>query len=86
MSRFVDRVLLVLFCYYLWSCVFIERHYCAEPIGTHSEGLLKTTYEYSKQYNPLFAERPEWLRLATCFSAYGLGVGEKDFSIDLTLH
>ena len=22
--------------------------------------------------NPLFLQRPEWLRLATCFSAYGL--------------
>lgn len=86
MVRVLDSFLLLLFTYYLWSCIFIERHYCkqmyrlpwnlgVEPLTEKSEGLLKMTYDYSIQWNPLFASRPEWLRLATCFSAYGLGAG-----------
>ena len=33
------------------------------------------TYDFSVKYNPLFLQRPEWLKLATCFSAYGFLLG-----------
>ena len=33
--------------------------------------MMPETYEFSSKYNPLFLARPYWLKLATCFSAYG---------------
>jgi hypothetical protein len=68
--RFFDYVFLVLLCYFCWSCIFIERHYCAEPLSADSEGLMLETFKFSQKYNPLFLARPEWLRVATCGSAY----------------
>ncbi len=76
LRRPYDMILVLLFTYYLWSCVFIERHYCEAPLDANSENsLLRATFEYSEKYNPLFLQRPEWLRVATCISAYVLSVG-----------
>ena len=75
-SRPLDIVVLVLYSYFLFSCFFIERHYCAAPLDPNdSDWLLRETYEYSEKFNPLFLARPEWLRVATCMSAYMLSVG-----------
>ena len=73
--RLIDGLILTLFVYFLWSCIFIERHYCVEPLTPSSTGLMKMTYEYSVENNPLFLARPEWLQIATCISAYVLGAG-----------
>ena len=73
-SRPGDLLLVLLFCYFIFSCLFIESKYC------HGEGpmdpkdtrfMMPETYQFSVAHNPLFLSRPEWLRLATCFSAYG---------------
>eukprot|EP01094_Clydonella_sp_ATCC50884_P003409 TRINITY_DN12640_c0_g1_i1.p2 TRINITY_DN12640_c0_g1~~TRINITY_DN12640_c0_g1_i1.p2 ORF type:complete len:165 (-),score=54.98 TRINITY_DN12640_c0_g1_i1:278-772(-) len=71
--RPIDFLVVLLLCYYIFSCVFIERHYCAAPLDPHSENpLMRATYDYAKEWNPLFLARPDWLRVATCFSSYGL--------------
>ena len=76
LQRPVDILICILYLYYLWSAIFIERYYCAAPLDASSTAfILKATYEYSEKYNPLFLERPEWLQAATCISAYGLGLG-----------
>src|SRR3990167_1709090 len=76
LSRPVDILIVVLYSYFLCSCIFIETRYCAAPLNEDDEdALMKATYEYAIQYNPLFLTRPEWLRAATCLSAYGLSVG-----------
>ena len=54
---------MALFLYFLWSCIFIERHYCAAPLSSDSEGLMKMTYDYSVENNPLFLARPDWLHV-----------------------
>jgi hypothetical protein len=75
-KRPVDILLVLLYGYFLFSCIFIERHYCAAPLeADDSDWLLRETYSYSEQYNPLFLSRPEWLRTATCISAYVLSSG-----------
>ncbi len=33
------------------------------------------TLDFVSQHNKLFLARPDWMRNATCFSAYGLGCG-----------
>lgn len=75
-KRPIDILILILYSYFLFSCIFIERHYCAHPLQEDDgDWLLKATYEYSFEYNPLFLSRPEWLMAATCISAYVLGTG-----------
>mmetsp|Transcript_5828 Transcript_5828/g.8936 ORF Transcript_5828/g.8936 Transcript_5828/m.8936 type:complete len:163 (-) Transcript_5828:143-631(-) len=73
-TRVVDFIIIILHCYFLWSCTMIETKYCAAPLSEDSEGLMKTTYDFSVKYNPLFLKRPRWLQIATCMSAYGLSV------------
>ena len=34
-----------------------------------------TALDFCKLYNPLFLARPEWMRVATCVSAYGFVFG-----------
>merc|ERR1712137_342021 len=76
LKRPVDIVVVLCDAYFLFSCIFIERHYCAGPLQEDdSDFLLRATYEYAVEYNPLFLSRPEWLQAATCMSAYVLGVG-----------
>mmetsp|Transcript_12812 Transcript_12812/g.19401 ORF Transcript_12812/g.19401 Transcript_12812/m.19401 type:complete len:173 (+) Transcript_12812:38-556(+) len=75
-SRKIDLLIVILCMYFLWSCIFIERHYCANALkADDTNPLLKATYEYSEKYNPLFLQRPEWLQISTCISAYFLGAG-----------
>ena len=75
-KRPVDILIIILYGYFLFSCIFIERFYCEAPLQEDdTDWLLKATYEYSEKYNPLFLSRPEWLRAATCISAYILGSG-----------
>ena len=75
-KRPIDILILILLCYFLFSCIFIERHYCERGLeADDADWLMKATYDYSYEYNPLFLSRPEWLRAATCISAYGLGAG-----------
>lgn len=71
MSRALDLLLVALNSYFLWSCLCIERFYCAAPLSAESDGILKLTYDFSVENNPLFLARPDWLRYATCISAYG---------------
>ena len=72
----VDWLVMLCLLYFIFSCVFIERHYCAAPLKPdHSDPLLKATYDYAAEWNPLFLARPAWLKVATCFSAYGLLCG-----------
>eukprot|EP00240_Pyramimonas_obovata_P010935 CAMPEP_0118932508 /NCGR_PEP_ID=MMETSP1169-20130426/10466_1 /TAXON_ID=36882 /ORGANISM="Pyramimonas obovata, Strain CCMP722" /LENGTH=124 /DNA_ID=CAMNT_0006875177 /DNA_START=336 /DNA_END=710 /DNA_ORIENTATION=- len=33
------------------------------------------TYAFAKEHNPLFLSGPDWLRAATCFSAYAFSAG-----------
>merc|ERR1712137_1195740 len=75
-QRPVDILIILLYGYFLFSCIFIERHYCAAPLQEDdSDWIMRATYEYSEKYNPLFLTRPEWLQAATCISAYVLGAG-----------
>ena len=75
-NRPIDIIIVLLYGYFLFSCIFIERFYCEAPLQEDdADWLLKATYEYSEKYNPLFLSRPEWLRSATCVSAYVLGFG-----------
>merc|ERR1711934_26067 len=74
--RPVDILIILLYGYFLFSCIFIERPYCAAPLDPDdSNWILKATYEFSEKYNPLFLSRPEWLQAATCISAYILSIG-----------
>mmetsp|Transcript_21445 Transcript_21445/g.55156 ORF Transcript_21445/g.55156 Transcript_21445/m.55156 type:complete len:284 (+) Transcript_21445:391-1242(+) len=74
MSRMYDLPLLILYAYFIFSCTMIETSYCAgdgpmDPSDTTF--MMPETYDFSTKYNPLFLARPYWLKLATCFSAYG---------------
>jgi hypothetical protein len=62
--------------YFLLMNFTVERYYCHNPLigpGSHASGLLiAETVTFAQAHNPLFLARPEWLRVATCISAYGL--------------
>mmetsp|Transcript_20606 Transcript_20606/g.28533 ORF Transcript_20606/g.28533 Transcript_20606/m.28533 type:complete len:168 (-) Transcript_20606:528-1031(-) len=67
-----DILVVFLNCYFVFSCVFIESNYCWDPlISTDTRFMMPETYKYVREYNPYFLSRPEWLRVATCFSASG---------------
>jgi len=68
----LSKVVLVIFnCFFLLSTFTIERRYCHFALTEDDPTLLaKQTYEFSVENNPLFLERPEWLRVATCFHSY----------------
>ncbi|KAK3236309.1 hypothetical protein CYMTET_53542 [Cymbomonas tetramitiformis] len=73
LSRPLDTLIIVLHCYFIFSCVFIEFKYCADGLSVDDNRfMMPETYEFAKQYNPLFLQAPDWLRTATCMSAYGL--------------
>lgn len=70
-----DIPLILLYCYFVFSCTCIESTYCADsgPMDpTDQRFMMPETFAYASENNPLFLARPEWLRVATCFSAYGL--------------
>lgn len=63
-------VLVVLQCYFLLMNFTVELTYCHSPLGEADGFLVAETLEFAEKYNPLFLARPEWLRVATCISAY----------------
>ena len=72
----VDLFLAGLQLYFITMNWTVERSYCAAPITEESDCFLcPETYEFCAAHNPLFLARPEWLRLATCFSAYAFCIG-----------
>eukprot|EP00192_Tetraselmis_astigmatica_P015212 CAMPEP_0117665006 /NCGR_PEP_ID=MMETSP0804-20121206/9558_1 /TAXON_ID=1074897 /ORGANISM="Tetraselmis astigmatica, Strain CCMP880" /LENGTH=168 /DNA_ID=CAMNT_0005472347 /DNA_START=259 /DNA_END=765 /DNA_ORIENTATION=+ len=72
MEGLTTGLLVVLQVYFLLMNVTVERTYCLEPM---SEGdtrfLMQETWDFCSQHNRLFLSRPEWMRAATCMSAYG---------------
>ena len=54
--------------------VTVERCYCHHTVHecvAQGSFLAVETLDFVKVYNPLFLARPEWIRVATCISAYG---------------
>ena len=49
----------------------VEKNYCHAPL---TEGdtrfLMPETMDFVRLHNKLFLARPEWMRVATCVSAY----------------
>ena len=71
-ARLLDGLVFLLMCYFMLMNVTVERSYCPAPITRESTCFLcQETVDFCEAHNPLFLERPEWMRLATCFSAYG---------------
>ena len=71
-----DLFLAGLQCYFITMNWTVERSYCSAPIEETSDCFLcPETYEFCTAHNPLFLARPEWLRLATCFSSYVFCIG-----------
>ena len=67
----MDACLALLQVYFILMNVTVERSYCSAPITRASTCFLcPETVEFCEAHNMLFLARPEWLRLATCFSAY----------------
>mmetsp|Transcript_14587 Transcript_14587/g.35589 ORF Transcript_14587/g.35589 Transcript_14587/m.35589 type:complete len:165 (-) Transcript_14587:349-843(-) len=74
-TRAVDWLIVLLQCYFLLNCTTIEVPYCHAPItAANQETMLKATYDFCKEYNPLFLRRDPWMQMATCVSGYGLSV------------
>ena len=72
----VDMFLAGLQLYFILMNWTVELSYCSAPITEESDCFLcPETVEFCTTHNPLFLARPEWLRLATCFSAYTFCVG-----------
>ena len=67
-----DSVLIVLLhTMYVMVSATVENYYCREPLTESSTGfLVHETYTFAAANNHMFLARPEWLRIATCFSAY----------------
>ncbi len=62
--------------YFLTMNWTVERSYCSASITEDSDCFLcPETHEFCAAHNPLFLAWPEWLRLATCFSAYAFCIG-----------
>ena len=72
----VDLFLAGLQLYFITMNWTVERSYCAAPITEESDCFLcPETFEFCTAHNPLFLARPEWMRMATCYSAYGFVFG-----------
>lgn len=49
----------------------VERYYCHSPLGDGDDRfLVPATVAFCRANNPYFLRRDEWLRVATCASAY----------------
>lgn len=67
-----DVLIALLMCYFMLMNVTVERSYCHAPITKESSCFLcLQTWAFCEANNRLFNERPEWMVMATCFSAYG---------------
>ena len=68
-----NALIVALMAYFVVLNLTVERAYCNAPLERSSTMLLiAETVAFCEKANPLFLLRPEWLRLATCFSAYGM--------------
>lgn len=78
MHRASDWIVPLLFAYFAFLHITVEQKYCFETLDSMAEKdllMARMTLEFSIKANPLFAERPQWLQVATCLSAYGFLVG-----------
>lgn len=67
-----DWLVVALHVYFMLMNVTVERWYCHGPLTKGDKRfLMADTYNFAEKFNPLFLARPEWMRLATCASAYG---------------
>lgn len=76
--RKLDLIVPLLFSYFALLHLTVERNYCYESLDTSAQRnapLGVATRDFSKLANPLFYLREEWLRIATCISAYGFLAG-----------
>ena len=72
-ERLVDHLILLLMAYFVTMNLTVERCYCAMHLNdcaANNWALGATTLDFCTKYNPLFLARPEWMRVATCVSAY----------------
>ena len=73
MGAAFNTLIFTLMAYFVVLNLTVERAYCHAPLERSSTVLLvPETVDFCEKANPLFMLRPEWLRLATCFSAYGM--------------
>ena len=57
--------------YFILMNVTVERYYCEGPLEAgDTRFLVAETLDFCSKYNPLFLERPPFLHIATCISAY----------------
>lgn len=69
--RWVDVTLVLCQSYFIVMNVTVERCYCHDPLTAgDTRFLMPETLDFAKQHNPLFLERPRWMQMATCISAY----------------
>lgn len=73
--RGLDYLVVLLNCFFIFSCVAVERVYCLaernpleDPVS--DAFMMAETADFAKACNPLFLARPPWLRFATCVSAF----------------
>ena len=74
---FLFKSLMVLLQVYFVTMNFsVENRYCRSPISQTQKGFLaKETFDFCLANNRLFLARPEWMRQATCVSAYCFWAG-----------
>ena len=75
---FTSYLLILLQLYFLMMNFTVERYYC-DSKGIVKEDdtrfLMKETLDFCNLNNPLFLAHPEWMVIATCFSAYVFPLG-----------
>ena len=73
MGTAFNTLIVTLMAYFVLMSLTVERAYCNAPLEPSSTvPFVPEAVAFCAKANPLFLQRPEWLRLATCFSAYGL--------------
>jgi hypothetical protein len=76
MPKFSNVFIILLQLYFLLMNWTVERYYCMGDLTEDDDRfLMKETYAFCKENNPYFLARPEWLRVATCVSAFVLCIG-----------
>mmetsp|Transcript_3807 Transcript_3807/g.9276 ORF Transcript_3807/g.9276 Transcript_3807/m.9276 type:complete len:157 (+) Transcript_3807:1198-1668(+) len=67
----LELILAALQLYFMLMNLTVERFYCHTPLlRGDARFLVPETLAFCEKYNPLFLLRPEWMRVATCVSAY----------------
>ena len=73
MGTAFNTLIVTLMAYFVLMSLTVERAYCSAPLEPSSTvPFVPEAVAFCAKANPLFLQRPEWLRLATCFSAYCL--------------